>query len=123
MFLPMDAKDALDRLLRVSDDVRAAVVFERGGEPAATVPDEEARELARLAEAMLDYAQGLRDGVETRQVHAVITEGDVYVVRDDRLAVVAVAAAGSLPGLVQHDLGTLLRDLSAPTRSEASAVS
>jgi predicted regulator of Ras-like GTPase activity (Roadblock/LC7/MglB family) len=113
----MDANHALDELLRVSDEVRAAVVFERGGEPTASnMPDEEARELAGLADAMLAYAATLREGTEVRQLEAVTPDGDVYVVRQGERAVVAIAAPGSLAGLVQHDLRMLLRSLSRRRR-------
>ncbi len=105
----MDANDALEELLRVSDEVRAAVVFELGGEPvASSLPDEEAREIAGLADAMLAYAGTLREAVDVRHVEAVTPEGDVYVARHAQRAVVAIASAGSRAGLVQHDLRTLL---------------
>jgi len=119
----MDAEDALQRLLLVSDDVRAAVVFERGGEPlAATLPDSEARDLAALGDALLAYAGTLRERSGVRRLRAVTPAGDVYVVRGGERAVVAVALPGSLAGLVQHDLRTLLGDLSAATsRRRASA--
>ena len=115
MFPAVDANEALERLLRVSEDIRAAVVFEPGGEPiAATVQDEEARELATLGDALLAYADKLRDSAEVRQLEAVTPDGAVYIVRDGKRAVLAVAAPGALVGLVQHDLRTLLGSLSRP---------
>jgi predicted regulator of Ras-like GTPase activity (Roadblock/LC7/MglB family) len=124
MFPPMDANEALERLLRVSEDIRAAVVFERGGDPvAATLPDEDARELAALGDVMLAYAEALRDSAHVRQLEAVTPEGGVYLVTDGARAVVAVAAPGALVGLVQHDLRTLLSSLARPRRkAKANAV-
>jgi hypothetical protein len=113
----MDAKGSLDELLRVSDEVRAAVIFERGGEPnASNLPDDAARKIAGLGDAMLAYADRLRRGVEVRQLRAVIPGGEVYVVRRRDRAVVAIALPGSLPGLVQHDLRMLLADRSRSRR-------
>lgn len=118
----MDANDALEELLRVSDDVRAAVVFDRGGEPeASNLPDEEAAEIGALADAMLAYAGTLREDAELRGLRAVTPDGDVYLVRDGDRAVAAVAAPGSLAGLVQHDLRTLLGSLPR-TRQRRRAV-
>jgi predicted regulator of Ras-like GTPase activity (Roadblock/LC7/MglB family) len=121
----MDANEALDQLLRVSEDIRAAVVFERSGEPiAATLLDEDAREVAALGDAMLAYADTLRDAPAVRQLEALTPEGGVYVVRAGDRAVVAIAAPGSLVGLVQHDLRALLGTLSRPRRrAKASAAS
>jgi predicted regulator of Ras-like GTPase activity (Roadblock/LC7/MglB family) len=113
MFPRMDANEALDRLLAVSDEIRAAAVFVRGGEPiAATTDDEDARELAGLGDAMLAYADALRDSSGVRQLEGVTPEGSVFVVRDGDRAVVAIAAPGALVGLVQHDLRMLLGSLS-----------
>jgi predicted regulator of Ras-like GTPase activity (Roadblock/LC7/MglB family) len=113
----MDANDALEELLRVSDEVRAAVVFERRGEIiASNLPDEEAQEVAHLGDAMLAYAATLREAAEVRQLEAVTTDGDVYVVRQGERAVIAIATPGSLAGLVQHDLRTLLSSLSRRRR-------
>jgi len=73
----MDAKGALDELLGVSEEVRAAVIFERGGEPnASNLPDDAAREIAGLGDAMLVYADRLRRGVEVHQLRAVMPGGD-----------------------------------------------
>jgi predicted regulator of Ras-like GTPase activity (Roadblock/LC7/MglB family) len=109
----MDANDALEELLRVSDEVRAAVVFEPGGEPIAwNLPEEEAQEVAGLGDAMLAYAATLRESAEVRQLGAVTSDGDVYVVRQGERAVVAMVTRGSLAGLVRHDLRMLLSSLS-----------
>jgi predicted regulator of Ras-like GTPase activity (Roadblock/LC7/MglB family) len=120
MFPPMDANDALERLTQVSDDVGAAVVFERRGTLrvlGSTVPDEDARELAALGDAMLAYGDALREGTQVRQLEAKTPEGGVYVVRSDERAVVATAARDALPGLVQHDLRTVLTDLARRSRT------
>jgi predicted regulator of Ras-like GTPase activity (Roadblock/LC7/MglB family) len=125
MFPAMDASESLEQLMHVSEDIRAAVVFERGGEPiATTLLDEDARELAELGDAMLAYADTLRDAPAVRQLEALTPEGGVYVVRDGERAVVAIAASGSTVGLVQHDLRALLSSLASPRRrAKASAAS
>ena len=119
----MDAAEAIDRLLDVSDDVRAVVVFERGGRTiASNLSDDEAAEAAGLADAMLVYADAMRDSAAVQQLRAVTLGGDVYVRRDGDRAVLAVAAPGSMPGLVQHDLRTLLGSLTRRRgRSKAHA--
>jgi predicted regulator of Ras-like GTPase activity (Roadblock/LC7/MglB family) len=119
----MDAAEALDRLLRVSDDVRAVVVFESGGEPVASnLSDDESAEAAALADAMLAYAETMREDTAVRQLRAVTDDGDVYLRRDGDRAVLAVAAPESMPGLVQHDLRALLGSLPRRrVRSEAGA--
>lgn len=120
----MDAGDALNELLRVADEVRAAVVFERGGAPrASNLPDDEASEIASLADAMLAYADTLRRNADVTQLRAVTSQGDVYVVRQGERAVVAIAVSGSTAGLVQHDLRTLLGKLSRPRRKARARAS
>jgi predicted regulator of Ras-like GTPase activity (Roadblock/LC7/MglB family) len=119
----MDAAEALEHLLEVSDDVRAVVVFERGGEPVASnLDDAEAAEAAALADAMLAYAGTLRNEAAVESVRGVTPGGDVYIRREGDRAVVAVATPGSMPGLVEHDLRTLLGSLPrARRRTEAHA--
>jgi predicted regulator of Ras-like GTPase activity (Roadblock/LC7/MglB family) len=115
----MDANDALARLLEVSDEIRAAVVFERGEPIASTLPDDEASRIAQLADTMLAYASTLRQQVAVTQLRAVTPEGDVYVLRRGEQGVVAVAMPESLAGLVQHDLRAVLTSL---PRSRRKAV-
>jgi predicted regulator of Ras-like GTPase activity (Roadblock/LC7/MglB family) len=119
----MDAAEAIERLLEVSDDVRAVVVFERGGEPiASNLSDDEAVEAAALADAMLAYADTMRERPAVQQLRAVTRGGDVYLRRDGDRAALAVAAPESMPGLVQHDLRALLGNLPRRrTRSKARA--
>jgi predicted regulator of Ras-like GTPase activity (Roadblock/LC7/MglB family) len=120
----VDAGDALNELLRVADEVRAAVVFERGGAPrASNLPDDEASEIASLADAMLAYADTLRRNADVTQLRAVTPQGDVYVVRQGERAVVAIAVSGSTAGLVLHDLRTLLGKLSRPRRKARARAS
>jgi hypothetical protein len=107
----MDANGALARLLEVSDEIRAAVVFERGEAIASTLPDDEAAAIAQLADAMLAYASTFRKQAAVTQLRAVTLEGDVYVLRRGEQGVVAVALPESLAGLVQHDLRTVLASL------------
>ena len=116
MFPPMDGDAALAQLLEVSDDVRAAVVFERGEPLASNRSEDEAAEIAGLADAMLAYAGTLRKEADVNQLVAVTPDGDVYVVRQGERGVVAIAAPGSLAGVVQHDLRTLLSTFSARSR-------
>jgi hypothetical protein len=120
MFPAMDAHEALDRLLRVSEDIRAAVVFERGGDTprvvGSTLLDEDAGELAARGDSMLARTGRLRDSAEVRRLEAVAPDGAVYIVRDGERAVIAIAAPGALVGLVQHDLRSLLSELSRPRR-------
>jgi signal transduction histidine kinase len=112
MFPPMDAGEALAQLLEVSDDVRAAVIFERGEPLASNLAEDEAAEIAGLADAMLAYAGTLRKETDVKQLEAVTPDGDVYVARKGERGVVAIAAPGSLAAVVQHDLRTLLGRLS-----------
>jgi hypothetical protein len=112
----MDADAALAQFLEVSDDVRAAVVFERGEPLASNLSEDETAEIAGLADAMLAYAGRLRKEADVKQLAAVTPDGDVYVVRQGERGVVAIAANGSLAGVVQHDLRTLLGRLSQRSR-------
>jgi len=114
MFPDMDSGPAVQELLRVSEDVRAVVVVEPGGEiTAASVPDDEAAELAEAAGALLATADKLRPNREALRVEAFTPDGDVYVARSGERVTVAVAAPGSTPALVRHDLRTILAEQDA----------
>jgi hypothetical protein len=120
MFPPMDANVALAQVLEVSDDVRAVVVFEHGEPVASNLSEDEAAEIAGRADAMLAYSGTLRRGVDVKQLVAVTRDGDVYVVRQGERGLVAITSPGSLAGVVQHDLRTLLSSLSTESRREVA---
>jgi predicted regulator of Ras-like GTPase activity (Roadblock/LC7/MglB family) len=124
----MDAKAALDRLSEISSQVRAAVIFERGGKMAgSTLGDEErARTLAREAEELLAQAERRRgDLTETRefaQLEVALQGGSVFVVRHGDRLIAATTAPEPTVGLVFYDLKSCLRDLDeAPARKRAPA--
>jgi hypothetical protein len=109
MFPGMDADPAVEELLRVSEDVRAVVVFERGGEViTSSLPEDDASEVAGIADAMLAYADRLRPDRTTVRLEASTHEADVYVATSGERVTVAIAEPGSTSPLVQHDLRTLL---------------
>ena len=112
----MDAHDALNQLLEVSEEIRAAVVFELGEPIASNLEGDDASEVAGRADAMLAYASTLRTKTAVTELQAATPDGDVYVTRQGERGVVAIATPGSLPGLVQHDLRTLLGSLQRSRR-------
>lgn len=104
----MDAAQSLADLLELSPDVEAAAVF-RGGEllGVAGAGEEAAGRLVGDAGRLLDRAGEIRsDGSRVTQIHAVLGDGSVFVVRErgGELAAVAVASARATPGLVFYDL-------------------
>jgi predicted regulator of Ras-like GTPase activity (Roadblock/LC7/MglB family) len=116
------AEQAVSELLDVSDEVTAAVVFDRGAAVlAASVGDDAASEAAAVAAAMLSYADALRDEPAVQRVEAVLKEGSVFVVREGDRAIVATTGPSPLQGLVYHDLRTCLRKSATRAREKARA--
>ena len=112
----MDAAAALERLREISSQVRAAVIFERGGKVVgSTLGDEErAKQVAAEAEALLDDAEQRRrvDGeAEFAQLDVALRDGSVFVVRDGKRLIVATTAPEPTVGLVFYDLKSTLREL------------
>jgi predicted regulator of Ras-like GTPase activity (Roadblock/LC7/MglB family) len=112
----VDAAAALDRLREISSQVRAAVIFERGGKVVgSTLGDEErAKRVAAEAEALLDDAERRRraDGeAEFAQLDVAMRDGSVFVVRDGKRLIVATTAPEPTVGLVFYDLKSTLREL------------
>jgi predicted regulator of Ras-like GTPase activity (Roadblock/LC7/MglB family) len=112
----VDAAAALDRLREISSQVRAAVIFERGGKVVgSTLGDEErAKQVAAEAEALLDDAERRRraDGeAEFAQLDVAMRDGSVFVVRDGKRLIVATTAPEPTVGLVFYDLKSTLREL------------
>jgi|SRR5947208_9287801 predicted regulator of Ras-like GTPase activity (Roadblock/LC7/MglB family) len=115
----MDAAAALERLREISSQVRAAVIFERGGRViGSTLADEErAKQVAEEAEALLLEAEqrgNHPNGGEFAQLEVALQAGSVFVVRDGERLVAATTPPEPTVGLVFYDLKSCLRELETP---------
>jgi predicted regulator of Ras-like GTPase activity (Roadblock/LC7/MglB family) len=127
----MDASAALARLRDISSQVRAAVIFERGGRvvDSTVADDERANQVAQEAGELLAEAEsrgGRQDGgnEEFAQLEVALQTGSVFVVRHGDRLIAATTPPEPTVGLVFYDLKSCLRDLdeappakvSVPTR-------
>jgi predicted regulator of Ras-like GTPase activity (Roadblock/LC7/MglB family) len=117
----MDAPAALERLRDISSQVRAAVIFERGGKVlGATFDDERAKKAASAAEQLLSDAerQGSGASSELAQLEVALQDGSVFVVRHGERLIAATTPPEPTVGLVFYDLKSALRELEAPPESK-----
>jgi predicted regulator of Ras-like GTPase activity (Roadblock/LC7/MglB family) len=124
----MDAAAALERLREISSQIRAAVIFERGGKVVgSTIGDEQrAKDVAGEAEALLTEAERQRDAAdgpgEFAQLEVALQAGSVFVVRDGDRLIAATTQPEPTVGLVFYDLKSCLRDLeTAPAPKKRAA--
>jgi len=116
----MDAAAALERLRDISSQVRAAVIFERGGQVVgSTLADEErATRVAEEGEQLLAAAEQQREptdgGGEFAQLEVALQGGSVFVVRDGNRLIAATTPPEPTVGLVFYDLKSCLRELETP---------
>jgi predicted regulator of Ras-like GTPase activity (Roadblock/LC7/MglB family) len=115
----VDAAAALERLSEISSQVRAAVIFERGGKVVgSTLADEKrAKQVAEEAEALLGEAEQRSDrpdGGEFAQLEVALQAGSVFVVRDGERVIAATTPTEPTVGLVFYDLKSCLRELATP---------
>jgi predicted regulator of Ras-like GTPase activity (Roadblock/LC7/MglB family) len=117
----MDAAAALERLREISSQVRAAVIFERGGKVVGSTfaDDQRAKDVAEEAEALLTEAEQRRDAggeaAEFAQLEVALRGGSVFVVRDGDRLIAATTQPEPTVGLVFYDLKSCLRDLDTAT--------
>jgi len=123
----MDAAAALERLRDISSQVRAAVIFERGGQVVgSTLADEErARRVAEEAERLLAEAERQREPTAGRgefaQLEIALQGGSVFVVRDGDRLIAATTPPEPTVGLVFYDLKSCLRELETPVAPKKRA--
>jgi predicted regulator of Ras-like GTPase activity (Roadblock/LC7/MglB family) len=103
-----EAERALGYLREMSPDLRGAAILAGDGSVLASSGEaaawgEAARELLRVADAA--------GGEPVEQVHVGTEEGEVFAVRSEALAAVAVTDRFTLASLMLFDLRTVLRDL------------
>jgi predicted regulator of Ras-like GTPase activity (Roadblock/LC7/MglB family) len=119
------AEKALADLADISSQVRAAVLFERGGQVlASTLAEERAGDLAAAAGLMLDQADVVRGEGETKvtQLEVATRDGSVFVVREGDQVLAATTRADPTAGLVFYDLRAALRSTAGkPKRRRAPA--
>jgi predicted regulator of Ras-like GTPase activity (Roadblock/LC7/MglB family) len=123
----MDAAAALERLREISSQVRAAVIFERGGKLLGSTfaDDQRANDVAEEAEALLTEAEQRRDAgdeaAEFAQLEVALQGGSVFVVRDGDRLIAATTQPEPTVGLVFYDLKSCLRDLDTPAAPKKRA--
>ena len=123
----MDAAAALERLREISSQVRAAVIFERGGKVVGSTfaDDLRAKDVAAEAEALLTEAEQRRDAggeaAEFAQLEVALQGGSVFVVRDGARLIAATTQPEPTVGLVFYDLKSCLRDLDTPAAPKKRA--
>jgi predicted regulator of Ras-like GTPase activity (Roadblock/LC7/MglB family) len=123
----MDAAAALERLRDISSQVRAAVIFERGGKVVgSTLADEQrAKRVAQEAEQLLAEAERQREGAdgggEFAQLEVALQGGSVFVVRDGNRLIAATTPPEPTVGLVFYDLKSCLRELETPAAPKKQA--
>ena len=111
----MDASQALADLTEISAQIEAAVIVDSSGAVLASssADGERSEALARAAGELFSVAEEHTGGAEERerlvQLQAALTDGCVFVVRDDERIVAAVTAPDPTVGLVFYDLKTCLR--------------
>jgi predicted regulator of Ras-like GTPase activity (Roadblock/LC7/MglB family) len=106
-----DAADgALAYLRELTPDLRGAAIL--GGDGRALAATGSVERWSEAASALLQAAD---DAGERRadHVHVATGEGEVFAVRDDELAVVAVTERFVLASLTIFDMRAVLRDLKA----------
>jgi len=120
---PGDAARGLARLRELSPDILAAAVLTRSGQPIASDPagDWQGAVAGLWAAAEATEATGAGAGPDAARVHIGTEDGEVFAVRDDAYAVVAVTRRFALASLMLADLRALLRDLDAEPQSPASS--
>jgi predicted regulator of Ras-like GTPase activity (Roadblock/LC7/MglB family) len=123
----MDTAAALERLREISSQVRAAVIFERGGKVVGSTfaDDQRAKDVAEEAEALLTEAEQRRDAgdeaAEFAQLEVALQGGSVFVVRDGDRLIAATTQPEPTVGLVFYDLKSCLRDLDTPATPKKRA--
>ncbi len=120
----MGAAEAVAHLTEVSEDVRAAVVFDGRGVLASTFDEvERARAVAAAAGELLAAARALRPSsdVEVEHVEVALPDAGVYALRSDKRTVAAITTPRPNGALVLYDLETCLAESAARRPAKARA--
>ncbi|HEV2858315.1 MAG TPA: hypothetical protein VGW80_07940 [Solirubrobacterales bacterium] len=103
------AEAALAFLAEMSPDLRGAAVLAPGGEVLAATGEEPER-WGEDAAALLAAADAAEEA-PVEQVHIATEQGEVFAIRNEGLAAVAVADRFALASLMLFDMRSMLREL------------
>lgn len=103
------AEAALAFLSEMSPDLRGAAVLGPEGEVLAASGEEPGR--WRDDAAALFVAADAAEGVPVEQVHIATEQGEVFAIRSEGLAAIAVTERFALASLMLFDLRSMLREL------------
>ncbi|MGN6556942.1 MAG: hypothetical protein ACTHLH_02895, partial [Solirubrobacterales bacterium] len=107
------AEAALAFLAEMSPDLRGAAVLGPDGEVLAATGEEPER-WAEDAKALFRVADAA-EGVPVEQVHIATEQGEVFAIRNEGLAAVAVTDRFALASLMLYDMRSALRELATPS--------
>jgi predicted regulator of Ras-like GTPase activity (Roadblock/LC7/MglB family) len=107
------AEAALAFLTEMSPDLRGAAILGPEGE-ALAASGEEAERWAEDAAALLAAADAAEE-TPVEQVHIATEQGEVFAIRNEGLAAVAVTERFALASLLLFDMRSMLRELASGT--------
>ena len=108
---PLRAHEAVEHLLELSSDIRAAYLLDARGRLSASagVPDEHRSEAGRLLRALWGLADRAAD--RPAQIEVTGAGGGVFAVRGERHSLAVTAGRSALPSLMFYDLRIVLGQL------------
>lgn len=107
---------ALRYLLQLSSDIVAAILLSEDGELLASAPHPAEGAAGAAARDLVRATLELRDGQESLiELDALCDRDSVLVLASDGLAMVCVASRLALPGIVLHEMRSVLSDLAGGT--------
>jgi hypothetical protein len=111
---------ALRYLLELSTDIRLALLLDADGGLIAAAPEAPDDRLTRLGGELAREAEALSgdEGATPVEIDATVDDGAVFVVRDRGQTLLCVTGRFALPGLILHDMRTVLDDLHRAAASE-----
>ena len=107
----MDAAQAIADLTEISSQIESVVLLDEKGAVAGSTFSSEsaAQRFADAAKALLDAADGVREGGEPlTQLEAETPEGSVFVLREGKRLIAATTVPDPTVGLVFYDLKSAL---------------
>jgi hypothetical protein len=109
---------ALRYLLELSTDIRTALLVDASGELLAAAPESPSEDAAHASGELAREARALAGSSRSSiELDLTVDRGTVFLVQDEGSPVlICVAGRLALPGLVLHDMRTVLNDIRTASR-------